>query len=287
MNSCLAAVFFGSMSLSFAPVPDITITDMVGGSEEIVLFKKVDEGEPISFKVEASDGSIPKAQNLPVGSSYQNGVFSWTPGETQSALYALGFYSGGAYKNLRIAVANTQFRIPVGETFEYLFMATDPDGDNVSLSLSGMPTGATFVGGDTTPKLFTWTPTASQVGTHVMTLVAQDQPASGVAKQDTSTIRIVVSKLTYEDMPFDFNKDGEIDMADYALFASKWLKGVPRTKKNKALVERTPEVNRKPVRRPQPVASPTEPSEYDGMSPEEIFKLLLEKTKTQSDPNSN
>jgi hypothetical protein len=207
---------------------EIIILDKIGGSEETVTVKKVDEGEAISFKVSSQTGVIPKSQNLPLGSTYStaNGIFSWMPSESQSGMYALGFYLGDptlpnfVYKNLRIVVADTIFRIPINVKFEHLFMATDPDNEAVSITATNLPSGSTFVGSQYSPKLFTWKPTVSQVGTYIITITASDNGSP--PQYDTKRITITVVKLSYDDMQYDFNKDGVIDIQDYAMFAAHW-----------------------------------------------------------------
>jgi len=215
---------------AFSQMSDIAITDVTGGSEELVNFRKVDEGENITFRVVSSTGDPVFAHNMPSGATYAANIFAWTPKDNQSGMYAIGFYSGQpqdmVYKNLRIVVANTLFRIPREEKFQYLFMATDPDDDDVKLTATGIPTGATFEGGEFGPKLFTWTPTKEQVGEHVVTITATDQPASGPPQTDVSRVIITVSKLKYESMPYDFDEDGKINFTDYAMFAKHWLKGI-------------------------------------------------------------
>lgn len=230
----LVVILMSIQTSSFGSNPDIVITDVIGGSEELVNFKKVDELESISFKVTSTSDSIPNARNLPVGATYSNdGVFSWTPSDTQSGMYALGFYLGDPnnliYKNIRIVVANTYFRIPYDEEFQYLFMATDPDNDDVELTITYLPEGATFEGGKFTPKLFSWKPTEEQIGVHTMTLVATDNPSGGSPKQDVSVITLNVTRLKYESMPYDFNRDGKVNLLDYAMFSKHWMKGIKPT----------------------------------------------------------
>jgi hypothetical protein len=71
--------------------------------------------------------------------------------------------------------------IDVGNTLAFTVEATDPDpGDIVTLNVVGLPVGATMTPplpttGNPVSSDFSWTPTAGQVGTHIMTFSAVDQ----------------------------------------------------------------------------------------------------------------
>lgn len=222
-------------SLSFAM--ELTIGDVQGGSEEIVAFTKIDEGEHFSFNVVKSVPPYPEVVriwNAPPGSLFStNGEFSWTPGSNQSGMYTVSFSitddgtGQPVYITTRIVVADTYFTIKENKLFEYLFTATDPDGDNVEITVEGLPSGATFTGGQFTPKLFSWRPTRQQKGDHQMTIIASDAPVAGVSKQDISVIHIKVGKLTRAEAEFDHNTDDQIDMGDFSYYAKHWMAGVP------------------------------------------------------------
>jgi hypothetical protein len=212
---------------------EIIISNVVGGSEEIVNFKKLDEGESLSLFL-SSNGEKIAARNMPEGSSLtpqenSSWLFEWTPNGSQSGHYSVGFYTPNNsdlnYKNVRIVVSNTQFMIPAGEIFQYLFTATDPEGDDVEITVVGLPDGSSFTGDKYGPKLFQWNPDEDQLGLHSMILTATDFPSVGFSKIDTSIIRMTVTRLSYEDMPYDFNKDGKINGMDFSMFSSHWMKG--------------------------------------------------------------
>jgi len=222
-------------SLSFGM--ELTIEDIQGGSQEVVAFTKIDEGESFSFNVVKSVPPYPEVVriwNAPPGSLFNtNGEFSWTPGSDQSGMYTVSFSitddgtGQPVYVTTRIVVADTYFTIKENKLFEHLFTATDPDGDDVELTVTGLPAGATFVGGQFTPKLFSWRPTRQQKGDHQMTIIATDSPIAGVSKQDISVIHIKVGKLTRAEAEFDHNVDDQIDLIDMGMFAKNWLKGMP------------------------------------------------------------
>ena len=213
---------------------DLSIENMQGGSEERVTFRKINEEESISFNVVKSDPTNPESiriWNAPEGSQFQNGVFSWTPDRYQAGMYNISFsildqVTGQfAFSTIRIVVDDTCFSIRYEKTFEYLFTATDPDNDRIELTIINLPQGATFTGGQFTPKLFKWRPTRQQLGNHQMTIVATDFPESGQPKQDISIIYIKVSRLSRAEAKFDHYIDDKINMDDYRLFAVHWLKG--------------------------------------------------------------
>jgi hypothetical protein len=71
--------------------------------------------------------------------------------------------------------------VNVGQTLQFTVEAVDPDGDDVTLNAIGVPAGATFnpplpvTGPGSVSSEFNWTPTAGQVGTHIVVLTAIDQ----------------------------------------------------------------------------------------------------------------
>lgn len=248
---------------------NLVIKDVQGGSEEMIPFRKVDEGEAFSFVVVKSDPNILgdiTVLNMPDGSQFQNGIFSWTPGNEQSGLYTVSFSAVDSnseitYIIIRIIVANTNFTIRYDRTFQRLFTAFDADDDPIEITVAGLPQGATFTGSQFSPKLFTWTPTKQQVGNHQMIVTATDFLLNSAPKQDTSLIQIKVSKLTRKERRADFNIDDKIDNADLGYFATNWMAGVP-----------LPEPPASPAFAPD-FADPME--EYKGMTPLEVIELLM------------
>ncbi len=214
---------------------NLFIGNMQGGSEEIIPVRKLDEGEAFSFIVAKNDPNVlgdVTILNMPDGSQFQNGIFSWRPGSEQSGLYTVSFSAIDSnlettYIVIRIIVADTIFTIRYDRTFERLFTAFDADDDPIEITVAGLPLGATFTGSQFTPKLFTWTPTKQQVGNYQMIVTATDFPLNGEPKQDISLIQIKVSKLTKGERRADFNIDDQIDNGDMGYFAKTWMAGVP------------------------------------------------------------
>ena len=198
---CLLVCLLSSFTVAQS---ELDVINIQGGSEETVGFRKVDEGEKISFEVlfpNSSNSSV-SILNSPKGAAFNGRTFIWRPGSSQSGLYEIHFYgvsvAGGTthtvYKTIIILVADTRFVIAEKQLFQRLFTATDPDDDRVEISVNNLPAGATFIGEQYGPKLFRWTPTEQQKGKYPMTVVATDYPINGEPKTDVSYLIITVAK---------------------------------------------------------------------------------------------
>lgn len=153
--------------------------------------KSIDEAGTLSFTISATDvdgDSITySAMNLPSGAALNSstGAFAWTPDYTQSDSYNVTFTaSDGSEQDseiVTITVNNTN-RAPVlsaignktiypNNLLSFTISATDPDGDTITYSATNLPTGATL---DSAGGEFSWTPGASQAGTHSVTFAASD-----------------------------------------------------------------------------------------------------------------
>lgn len=71
-----------------------------------------------------------------------------------------------------------------GQTLTFTVTATDPNGDPLTFSAAGLPTGATF-----SNQTFTWTPASDQIGVHQVTFTVTDGSA-----EDSETITITVER---------------------------------------------------------------------------------------------
>ena len=79
-----------------------------------------------------------------------------------------------------------------GQTVNFNVTATDPDaGQTISFTASNLPAGAQFNQTGPGTGNFTWTPTAAQVGTHVVTFNARDSFPAPLT--DTRTVAITVN----------------------------------------------------------------------------------------------
>jgi hypothetical protein len=147
--------------------------------------KQVDEGAMLSFTVSATDPDPEDTVTLSVSALPSNasfdpstGVFTFTPDHTQSGVYPVTFTaSDGSLtdsEEINITVRDVN-RSPVlnpignqsvdeNDEIVIAISATDPDGDALSFSASGMPSGAVLQqqqgehGGSPLQCTFTWTP---------------------------------------------------------------------------------------------------------------------------------
>ncbi|MDR2348631.1 MAG: putative Ig domain-containing protein [Bifidobacteriaceae bacterium] len=83
------------------------------------------------------------------------------------------------------AIANQV--VVAGEAVAFTVLASDPDGEAVALSASGLPDAAVF---DPATGQFAWTPDASQAGLHTLTFTATD--TSGAKASRSVQIRVTL-----------------------------------------------------------------------------------------------
>ncbi|MEZ6090708.1 MAG: putative Ig domain-containing protein [Pirellulaceae bacterium] len=75
------------------------------------------------------------------------------------------------------------------KTLSFTASATDANGDDITYSLNGVPTGASI----TPTGVFTWTPTASPVGSHSIEIIVTDDGSP--AKTASETIEVTVNEV--------------------------------------------------------------------------------------------
>lgn len=153
--------------------------------------RTVGEGSALSFTVSGSDPDgnplTYSASGLPSGATFtpSTRTFAWTPTYSQAGSYSIVFsVSDGtlsASETVSITVTNVN-RPPVlspiggkvaaeGSSLGFTVTAADPDGDPLSYSASGLPTGATF---STATRTFAWTPPAGASGSYAVTFAVSD-----------------------------------------------------------------------------------------------------------------
>ncbi len=173
--------------------------------------KTVNEGQNLSFTLSATDPDSGdtltySASNLPPGATFDpvTRTFSWTPDYTQAGNYPnveFTVMDNGSpmmldFEDITITVGNVN-RPPIfsnpgpqqvleHNSLTFSVSATDPDGDAVTLSASGMPSGATF---DPATGIFSWTPGYPTAGVYTPTFTATDN-GTPVA---TSSIDVVIT----------------------------------------------------------------------------------------------
>lgn len=178
---------FGTLSTNLQPTLD-PIGNQIGRENELLEFivtaTDPDEEDTLTFV----------ADNLPTGASFyqinnNSALFSWTPDYDQSGNYVnveftvtdngnpieldtelITITIGNVNRASEFSIVDPQTCIE-GELLEFTVTATDPDGDNVSLSASNIPVGASF---DSATGMFSWTPDYLQEGTYTITFSATD-----------------------------------------------------------------------------------------------------------------
>ncbi|HEX6827988.1 MAG TPA: putative Ig domain-containing protein [Burkholderiales bacterium] len=164
--------------------------------------KSATVGAPLTFTASAADPDGDtmtfSATGLPAGATLTpQGVFSWTPTAAGNSTVTITVTdSGGATdsETITITVGNVN-RPPVlnpigsktvGENQLLTFTATasDPDGDTLTFSATGLPAGATL-----TPQgVFSWTPTFAQAGSYTVTITVSDPGALKAQESITITV---------------------------------------------------------------------------------------------------
>jgi len=214
-----------------------TVTISVGNSNRPPVLatiggKTVNEGASLTFTLSASDPDGDSlsysASGLPSGASFNAATrtFSWTPGYGQAGSYAPTFsVSDGSLSDaetVTISVGNSN-RPPVlaniggktvneGASLTFTLSASDPDGDSLSYSASGLPSGASF---NATTRTFNWTPGSGQAGSYAPTFSVSDGSLS-----DTVTVTISVSSGG----AVDSDGDGFVDSQDaFPNDPAEWL----------------------------------------------------------------
>jgi hypothetical protein len=76
-----------------------------------------------------------------------------------------------------------------GSLISFSISATDPDADTLTYAASGLPTGAVF---DATSETFSWTPSASQVGTYQVDFSVSD---GSLSDHQSPTITVVAGAV--------------------------------------------------------------------------------------------
>jgi len=150
--------------------------------------KSVNENVLLTFTISATDADgetiIYSASDLPTGATFAGQTFTWTPGYDQAGSASVTFTASDGHtqdtETVTITVSNTN-RVPVlddiadksvneNTLLTFAVSATDPDGDPLTYSATGLPSGATFAG-----QTFSWTPSSSQAdSSHQVTFIAGD-----------------------------------------------------------------------------------------------------------------
>ncbi len=174
--------------------------------------KEVNEGELLEIDVKTNDPDGDEisivVNGLPEGATFDenNGLFSWLPGYNQAGEYEVTFIiSDGEYEisdTIIITVHNINLppviepigdkEVNEGELLEIDVKAYDPDGDEISVVVNGLPEGATF---DKSIGRFSWLPGYDQAGEYEVIFEVSDGEFTV-----RETIKIIVHDVSSEDL---------------------------------------------------------------------------------------
>jgi hypothetical protein len=172
-------------------------------------------GSNLTFTVTASDvdgDAITSltATNMPSGATFTpngtntSGTFSWTPASGQAGEYDVTFtasnaLSGSATTHIHVnhnpvLTAPATRTVTEGQTLAFTVTATDADGDHVTLTASGLPTGASVSDQGNNTLNFSWQPATGQAGTYTVTFTGTD--GNGGTGTATTTITVLAAGQT-------------------------------------------------------------------------------------------
>ena len=179
--------------------------------------KSVDELATLVFTATASDDdddtlTFSLASDAPAGASINptTGEFIWTPTELQDGTHSITVRvsdgnGGSDSETITVTVSEVNedpVLNPIGPkgvnrpgTLTFTATASDGDviggtADSLEFSLTGTPpSGASITSADA----FSWTPTASQIGTHTITIQVED--GSGATDSGAVTVRIIADSV--------------------------------------------------------------------------------------------
>jgi len=166
----------------------LTLTNAANPAVTVSVTKQVN---PFAGAIETV--AFDNLQNLQLPPGVYNGEVSTTVVDDQCALTAVKTVQLsqqvvlGSPNAPPVIIVNPTppFTIAENQTLVFTVTTSDPEGDQVTLSLSNVPQGAGF----NAQGVFTWTPTAAQSGTHQVTITAVD--AVGSVATQTVTITVV------------------------------------------------------------------------------------------------
>lgn len=213
---------------------NINIIGLTNTFESDMILKEIDEEELIEMKVDTLEGYSTACFNIPSNASFNEDVFRWRPSKDQSGAYDIVFKaydpnmpSTAFFKTIRVIVHNTIRDVIIGTHFEEMFSSIDNEGDKVEIILeSALPEGASFIGAQFEPKLFSWTPSVSQIGEYELIIKTKDYPDDvSYPEENTQTIILNVYDPSEDFSKFDFNEDGQVNAIDFSMFSAHWLQG--------------------------------------------------------------
>ncbi len=215
----------------------VTLTNKKPAFAAATDTKTVNENAALAFTVVATDGDgdvlTYSATGSPTGATFNaaTGAFAWTPSYTQAGVYTVVFKANdGTVDSDPLTVTITvndvnrtptislnpagPFTVAEGQLLTFDVVASDPDTDNtLTLSASGVPSGATFVA--STGK-FSWTPLFNQAGSYTVLFTVKDN------KNAVATVPATIT-VTNTNTPPSFAVAGAKQMPDTTILGGKNL----------------------------------------------------------------
>jgi hypothetical protein len=112
--------------------------------------------------------------------------------------------------------------VSAGQALQFTISATDPNRYSLTYSAAPLPTGASF---DPVTGVFSWTPTASQLGDYPITFMARDNPTTSASI--SITVSVVGNLLDKLANYWKFDANAGTIAADSAGLASGTLSSIP------------------------------------------------------------
>jgi hypothetical protein len=112
--------------------------------------------------------------------------------------------------------------VSAGQTLQFAVSATDPNRYSLTYSAAPLPAGASF---DPVTGVFSWTPTASQLGDYPITFMARDNPTTSASI--SITVSVVGNLLDKLANYWKFDANAGTIAADSAGLASGTLSSIP------------------------------------------------------------
>ncbi len=181
-----------------APVPAPAPNQPPVWSSSNPTYFSIKVGDSLQFSLVATDpDSDPitySSYSIPYGATFNpsSRTFYWTPTTYQTGYYSPQFtaYDGHNYSYFTVTISvgaqttssSTNEKpvwdggignkdVRVGQVLQFTVSAHDPEDEPISYSVFNTPNGASF---QNSSRLFSWTPTISNIGTHIVTFRASD-----------------------------------------------------------------------------------------------------------------
>ncbi|MBT7913764.1 tandem-95 repeat protein, partial [Candidatus Bathyarchaeota archaeon] len=167
----------------------------------------IEENQTLSFTLFGSDSDGDALDytisNNPAGSSLTGNTFSWTPSSGQAGSYnvTLTVSDGRGGTDSKVATITVvappppnqaptlqvigNKAIEIDQTVSFTLAASDPDGDALSYTVSGAPSGSALSG-----NTFSWTPSSGQAGSYNLSLTVSDGKGGTSSQPVTITVTV-------------------------------------------------------------------------------------------------